>query len=121
MERPTPAGPKPIDYRSVHAKALRCFNILFPMLVDLHGFPTGAVRCLTDRDYDRTPAKRRGAPRLVEFQGPGWDGSWHCRGGDGAQGQDLFDLVIYLSGGCDRRAAGELLAHLVSRLVEIAA
>ena len=94
------------------------------MLTDLRGWPIGDVASLGP-NYKPSPNGRvRGAdgPRLIGFKGPDYReetlGAWYCLG-DGAKGENLFELVQYLSGGCDFEIATAFLKDVAARLVEI--
>ena len=112
--------PDRIDFRALNAKAIKHWDILFFMLVDLHGHPTGEVQRLGNAGIVINPERPRSdGPRLLEFRGPGREGSWHCLG-NGASGSDIVSLVEYLSE-CSRPVAADFLKRLTDRIVEIAA
>jgi len=104
------------------AKILRHWGVVYNLLVDWHGYPVADISRLGDARFipDENGRRPPGSPRLLELRGPGWEGGWCCLG-NGAQGKDLADMIIYLSGGCERRVAMEYLSSLADRLVEIAA
>lgn len=89
------------------------------MMVDLFGRPQAEIIRLGDPEAKIDPERRnqwRG-PRLSAFTGLTSFG-WACRAGDGAQGNDAIDLVMYL-GSCGRGKAIAWLESTLSRIVEI--
>jgi hypothetical protein len=114
------------DARSVNRKAVALWGTVFHMLIDLRGFPSGEIRALNPANAPLDPnrGRQQHGPRLVEFSGPdcreddGGPGGWVCRG-NGASGPDCISLVQYLSGGCDRRVAGDYLKSVTDGLVEL--
>jgi hypothetical protein len=111
------------DARELSRKAIQNWPWVWNHLVDFHGKPLGEVQRLNPNYVEpKVGVRRNGAPRLVEFQGPGGypnEGSWRCLG-NGASGDDIVDLVAYL-GECDRRTAALWISGLLSRIVEVAA
>lgn len=111
------------DARSINRKAVAAWAVIYHLLVDLRGFPSGEIRALNPANAPRDPNKGRpqDGPRLTEFSGPdyreedGGPGGWVCRG-NGASGPDAISLVQYLAGGCDRRVAADYLGRLVDRI-----
>jgi hypothetical protein len=113
------------DERAIARACIRRWDdVVKHWLFDWKGKPTADVRRLNpsnkaiDHNFGRRYGELDTSPRLVEFSGPypfedGREklGSLVCRG-NGARGDSLVDLVVYLSGGCDRRAAGEFAAIL---------
>jgi hypothetical protein len=110
-----------LDRRAVQRKCLRHWDTVIHMLVDWKGKPIGCAHL--NPNYKPNPENyvRYGEPRLVEFVGPDPReetlGAWYCRGGDGARGSNLFELVMYL-GQCTLKTATTFLKDLSERLVE---
>jgi hypothetical protein len=127
-DEPIAAPAKPdksdLDRRAIQRKLLRHWNdVVFHMLVDVHGWPLGDVASLGP-NYQPSPNGRirgAGGPRLVGFRGPDHReeslGAWYCLD-NGAKGGSLFELVTYLSG-CDFKTATTFLKDLADRLVEL--
>lgn len=121
------------DEREIVRACIKHWEVVRHWLADWKGRPSADVRRLNlankpiDRNRGRPYGEPDVSPRLVEFRGPypfedGREtlGSWHCLG-NGARGDSLVDLVVYLSGGCDRRVAGEFLRDLVAKIVLVPA
>lgn len=104
------------------AKLIRNWSTVYNLLVDWHGWPSPEISRLDGGDPANIPnesgRRPQGAPRLLEIRGPGCAGEWCCLG-NGARGDDLVAMIVYLSGGCDRRAAVDYLVSLADRLVEL--
>ncbi len=135
-----PAAPAPkldrrakYDEREINRACIRHWAVVRFWLADWKGKPTADVRRLnpSNKPLDSNRGTPYGvpdvSPRLVEFRGPypfedGREklGSWVSLG-NGARGDSLVDLVIFLSSGCDRRVAGEFLRDLVAKIVEVPA
>jgi hypothetical protein len=113
-------GATTVAERREHAlcqKALRHWPVLKAMATDRYGRPCEEVVRLGDPDAKLDPERRnqwRG-PRLLEFSGLG--NGWTCRG-NGAQGKNAIDLVMYL-GSCSREKAVDWLDTALSRIVEL--
>lgn len=110
---------KPIDARSVNARACRHFRTVHAHLVDLRGRVVAGVLM----ELNPEAAKRRCAgerPRrlehfkLIDEQ----TGSWR-NVGSGSSGESIIELVMWLAHDCDRHAALEWLDSLTSRIVAI--
>jgi hypothetical protein len=118
------------DERAINRACVRHWEVVRHWLADWKGRPTADVRRLNPANKPIDPNRGRPYgvpdvfPRLIEFRGPDHRpdtlGAWNSLG-NGACGDSLLDLVIYLSGGCDRRVAGEFLRDLVNRIVEVPA
>jgi hypothetical protein len=114
------------DERAINRACIKHWATVYHMLVDLRGFPSGEIRALlpSNAPLDPNRGRQQTGPRIVELSGPdyreddGGPGGWVCRG-NGASGPDCISLVQYLSGGCDRRVAGDYLKSLTDRLVEL--
>jgi hypothetical protein len=111
-----------IDRREIQRKCIRHWDTVFHMLVDWKGKPLGCAHLNPNYKPNPDGHVRYGEPRLVSFSGPdfreGTLGAWHCMGGDGARGANLFELVMYL-GSCDFKTATAFLKDLSERLVEL--
>jgi hypothetical protein len=120
---PAPAKPDraALDRRDIQRKCLRHWDTVFNMIVDLRG---KSMLMQLGPNFRPNPDGhvRYGEPRLVSFSGPDHReetlGAWYNRGGDGASGSNLFDLVMYL-GQCDLKTATAFLKDLADRLCEI--
>ena len=132
-----PAAPAPkldrrakYDEREINRACIRHWEVVRFWLADWKGKPTADVRRLNPTNTPLDPNRGRPygvpdvSPRLIEFRGPDYRpdilGAWDSLG-NGAKGDCLIDLVVYLSGGCDRRVAGEFLRDLVAKIVEVPA
>jgi hypothetical protein len=119
---PAPLDRAALDRRAVQRKLLRNFETVRHMLVDWKG---KSLIMRLGPNYKPNPENhvRYGEPRLVQFDGPDPReetlGAWRNLGGDGAHGESLYELVIYLSGGCDLKTATTFLKDLSDRLVEL--
>jgi hypothetical protein len=126
-EKPVvPAAPAPtkadLDRRDIQRKLIRNWSTVYHLLVDRAGKPTGCEHLNPQYKPNPDGFVRHSDPRLVEFCGPDTReetlGAWFCRGGYGARGDNLFELVMYL-GQCDFRTATVFLKDIADRLVEI--
>jgi hypothetical protein len=99
------------DARKINRKAVKHWATLRHMMVDMHGRPGGEIRALNPANAPLEPGRARphGLPQLREMRGPSpyevdgsGPGDWVDLG-TGARGRDVIDLIIYLSGGADRR------------------
>jgi hypothetical protein len=120
-----PALEKPdretLDRRNIQRKCLKHWGTVYHMLIAQNG---RSMIAHFNPNFKPTPngEKRHGAPRVVEMMGPDYReatlGAWCNRGGDGARGSNLFELVMYL-GECDLKTATSFLKDLADRLVEL--
>jgi hypothetical protein len=114
------------DARDLTRRALKAWPTIRGIVTDYQGFPVGEIWALnpSNAPIDPNRGMRRDGPRLLEFSGPDYRednlGAWRCLG-NGASGKDLVELIQYLAGGCERRAAADYLRSIVERVVEIAA
>jgi|ERR1700733_4387665 len=121
---PAPVRPSKsdLDRRDIQRKLIRNWGVVYHHLVNNHGRPVGVEHLNPNYRPNPDGFKRPGEPRLVEFSGPDHReetlGAWFNRGGDGARGDNLFELVMYL-GQCDMKTATTFLRDLADRLVEL--
>jgi hypothetical protein len=118
------------DERAIGRACVRHWDVVQHHLFDWKGLPTSDVQRLNpaNKPIDHNRGRPYGVPdprpRLIEFRGPDHRpdtlGAWNSLG-NGAKGDSLIDLVIFLSGGCERRAAGEFLRDIAARIVEVPA
>jgi hypothetical protein len=118
------------DARDLSRRAVAAWPVIYPELVDGRGWARDHVRQLGP-DYVRPDPNSRlraaGWPRAVGLYGPsaydakGNVGSWYCVGYEsgGARGDDVLDLVVFLTGGASRRVAAEFLSDLLDRVVVV--
>ena len=104
----------------LNQRALKHWNVIYHMLVDLRGRPLAELRRLADPaatiDPERYP---NNGPRLNMFTGLSSYG-WANRG-TGHQGDDAVSLIQFLAGeGCSREAARDYLERLLDRVVVLA-
>ena len=122
LDRPTTVAGR--DDYDLTAKALKHWDLIYPMLVTMHGRPLAVVQRLNPNFVEQKHGTHRhGAPRLVEFRlTMSWpnEGAWHCLGPGGTSGKDLVALIEYL-GETDRQTARNFLSDLVSRIVTVSA
>jgi hypothetical protein len=120
------------DARELSRKSVAAWAIIYPELVDWRGWARDDVRRLGPNYTPPDPNNRNrpaGWPRVSGLRGPsGYDakgnvGSWVCVGYEsgGARGDDVVDLVVFLSGGASRRVCAEHLSDLLGRLVTVRA
>jgi hypothetical protein len=111
-----------LDRRDIQRKLIRNWSTVYHLLVDRSGRPTGCEHLNPNYRPNPDGFKRHGEPKLVEFWGPDPRdetlGAWCNRGGDGARGSSLFELVMYL-GSCDLKTATTFLKDMADRLVEL--
>jgi hypothetical protein len=110
-----------LDRREIQRKCLKHWGTVYHMLIAQNG--RSMIEHLGPNFKPRPNGeKRHGAPRIVEMMGPSPNetnlGYWCNRGGDGASGNSLFELVMYL-GECDMKTATTFLKDLSDRLVEL--
>jgi hypothetical protein len=116
LDRPTT-----VEGRREHdleAKALRNWPVLHAIIVDTYGRPQAEIVRLGDHDA-KIDVERRNqwrGPRLREFRGGAGYRGWS--NGDGARGDTVADLIVYL-GSCRREKAIGWLESTLSRIVEI--
>jgi hypothetical protein len=115
------------DARDLSRRACQNFSIVYRELVDWRGYARNHVRRLGPNYAEPDPNNRNrpaGWPRLLGLHGPvaydreGNTGSWFCSD-NGARGDDVVDLVVYLTGGASRRVAAEALADILDRIVTV--
>jgi hypothetical protein len=117
------------DARDLSRRAVANWSIVYRELVDWRGWAHNHVRALGPNFKPYEPGRQRpdGWPRLAGLKGPvafdakGNTGSWFCVGHEaaGAHGDDVVDLVVYLSGGASRRVCAEFLSDLLDRVVVV--
>jgi hypothetical protein len=134
---PAPApvvAPKlePFDARDLSRRAVAAWGLIAPHLYCRRGFAHDDIRRLGPNYTAPNPNDRgrpEGWPRVVGLHGPspydalGRTGSWLCVGYEsgGARGDDLVDLVVFLSGGASRRVCAQWLGALLDRVVVVKA
>jgi hypothetical protein len=114
-----------LDRRALNRKACRHFSLLYNTITDRYG--RSLIRDIGP-GYRPNPDGRvdiRDAlPRLVTFWGPnpdesdGGPGGWLCRGGTGASGKSIIELIMYM-GVCDEKVAIAWLRAWADRIVEL--
>jgi hypothetical protein len=117
------------DARAINRKAVAAWPILFHMLVDLRGSPSGEIRALNPSLAPIDPNRARPADqrRLTEFSGVShWEnadgsgpGAWHTRAPGGGGGKDVISLIQWLATDCDRRVAADYLKSLCDRIAVV--
>lgn len=118
------------DARELSRRAVAAWQLISPELMDRRGWAHDHVRRLGQNYVAPNPnnsARPEGWPRCVGLHGPsaydGGDrvGSWFCTGYEsgGARGDDVVDLICFLSGGASRRVAAEALSDLLDRVVTV--
>jgi hypothetical protein len=126
LDRPTTTTTTTLDSREINRRAVALWPILRDHLVDLRGRPVGDLLRLSPNYIAQEAGRARppGSPQLKEFRGPssseldGGPGAWRDVG-TGQSGPDLVSLIVYLSGGADRRACAVFLSRLCDRMVVI--
>jgi hypothetical protein len=123
------AKAEPFDARELSRKAIANWPIVYPMLANWHGWAHEDIRRLGPdfKAYDPSRPRPEGWPRLSGLKGPspydanGNTGAWFCVGWEsgGAHGDDVVDLIVFLSGGASRRVCAEWLGDLLDRLVVV--
>jgi hypothetical protein len=121
------AAPEPFDARDLSRRAVAAWGLIAPHLYDRRGFANDDLRRLGPDYVPLDPSRPRpaGWPRVVGLHGPspfdarGKTGAWVCIGYEsgGAHGDDVVDLVVFLSGGASRRVAADALSALLDRVV----
>ena len=123
------AASEPYDARDLSRRAVAAWGLISPHLYCRRGFAHDDIRRLGPnfKSFDPSRARSEGWPRVVGLHGPspfdadGRTGAWVCTGYEsgGAHGDDVVDLIVFLSGGASRRVAAEWLSGLLSRLVVV--
>jgi hypothetical protein len=126
---PAPKRPESFDARELSRRAVAAWGLISPHLYDRRGFAHEDIRRLGPnfKPYDPSRARPENWPRCVGLHGPGgYDangntGAWQCTGYEsgGARGDDVVDLLVFLTGGASRRVAAEALSDLLSRVVTV--
>jgi hypothetical protein len=120
---------EPFDARELSRRAVAAWGLISPHLYCRRGFAHDDIRRLGPnfKPYDPSRARPDGWPRVVGLHGPspydanGSTGSWTCTGYEsgGAHGDDVVDLLVFLTGGASRRVAAEALSGLLDRVVTV--
>lgn len=108
------------DEREINRKAVQFWPQVYSLIVDMHGRPLPEISRLGDPGFDPSRPRKAGEvrPQLNIFKGIGPMGQWRNIGA-GAQGENIVDLIVYLSGGADRRVCAEWLGRLVDSFAEV--
>ncbi len=97
-----------LRHNSINRRAAANMSLLWEHINSLTGVPSYAVKALN-------PAAAA-YPSVSEFRWTGERGAW-LNFSTGAAGQNVVDLIVWLSAGCSREAASDFLENLMNKVL----